>query len=495
VLQDVSFELAHGEVHGLLGHNGSGKSTLIKTLTGVHDPDSGRVWIGKTELPLPLSSGDFNRYGIAVVHQALGLVSSLSVTENVLVRRLVRDANPMIDWARARQEVRGLLDEYGLDINPDDQVRDLSPVERALLAIVRALNEIKETSPPEGGLLILDEPTPFLSRPDVERLFGLVRSLGQRGTSVIFVSHDVDEVMELTDRATVLRNGMVTASITTRDASKSEFIRAIVGREIHTVRPLLDPTSAVSIKNLAGSGLDGVDLSLRRGEVVGLTGLIGSGYDRVPYLLYGADPATSGLLMVADSQVALTGMMPSMAMHMGIVLVPGDRQGAGIADGLSVAENLALPAFGSSLGRLWVTNRQILERGAALVRRFGVQPPDPEMAMKGLSGGNQQKVVLAKWLQSNPSLILLDEPTQGVDVGARQQVYEFIQEAASRGASVICASSDHEQLESICDRVLIFSRGRIVASLADHEITKHAITERCLNSVGGSLELTEESTL
>jgi ribose transport system ATP-binding protein len=497
VLQDVSFELAQGEVHGLLGHNGSGKSTLIKILTGVHDPDSGRVWIGGTELPLPLPSGDFNRYGIAVVHQALGLVPSLSVTENVLVRRLVRDANPMINWSRARREVRGLLDEYGLDINPDNQVRDLPPVERALLAIVRALNEIKETNSREGGLLILDEPTPFLSRPDVERLFGIVRSLAQRGTSIIFVSHDVDEVMELTDRATVLRNGMVTASIATRDASKSEFIRAIVGRQIHTgrtVRPPLDPTPSVSIKGLAGSGLTGVDLSLRRGEVVGLTGLIGSGYDRVPYLLYGADPATSGVLSMAGSPVDLTGMMPSAAMRMGVVLVPGDRQGAGIADGLSVAENLALPAFGNSLSRLWVTNRQILERGAALVRRFDVRPPDPEMPMKGLSGGNQQKVVLAKWLQSNPSLILLDEPTQGVDVGARQQVYEFIQEAASRGASVICASSDHEQLESICDRVLIFSRGRIVASLADNEITKHAITERCLNSVGGSLELTKEST-
>ncbi|WP_445505159.1 sugar ABC transporter ATP-binding protein [Microvirga sp. G4-2] len=496
VLQDVSFELGYGEIHGLLGHNGSGKSTLIKILTGVYEPDAGRVWIGGRELPLPLPSGEFNRYGIAVVHQALGLVPSLSVTENVLVRRLVRDANPMIDWSSARREVRALLDEYGLAIQPDMPVADLPPVERALLAIVRALNEIRETVPREGGLLILDEPTPFLSRPDVERLFDLVRGLAKRGTSVVFVSHDVDEVMELTDRATVLRNGAVTASLITRNASKTDFIAAIVGRHIHTgrsVRPALDLNAAVEIRGLTGPGVRRLDLSARHGEVVGLTGLIGSGYDRVPYFLYGAETAAGGTLALSGPVADLSGITPSAAMRMGIVLVPGDRQGAAIVDGLTVAENLALPAFGVSLPRWWVTGRQILNRGAELVQRFDVRPPDPNMPMKGLSGGNQQKVVLAKWLQSNPSLILLDEPTQGVDVGARQQVYEFIQRAADRGATVICASSDHEQLESICDRVLIFSQGRVVASLVGDEITKHAITERCLNSIDGSFEHTKET--
>lgn len=495
VLNGVSFELGYGEIHGLLGHNGSGKSTLIKILTGVYTPDAGRVWIGGVELPLPLPAGEFNRYGIAVVHQALGLIPTLSVTENVLVRRLVRDANPMINWARARRDVSALFEEYGLAIDPDARVADLPPVERALLAIVRALHEISEAALNRGGLLILDEPTPFLSRADVERLFSLVRKLTERGTSVIFVSHDVDEVMELTDRATVLRNGEVTASLATREATKADFITAIVGRHLHTgraVRRALDPQVSVEVMGLRGPGIAPLDLALRRGEVVGLTGLIGSGYDRVPYLLYGAERAQGGTMTLPRGTASLTHIDPALAMQMGVILVPGDRQGAAIADGLSVAENIALPILGQTLRNFWVTARDIRRLGEALALRFDVRPPDPDMAMKGLSGGNQQKVVLAKWLQSDPELILLDEPTQGVDVGARQQVYGFIQEAADRGANVLCASSDHEQLEAICDRVLIFSRGRLVASLAGDEITKNAITERCLHSIEGTLEQSKE---
>ncbi|MDF2797634.1 MAG: rbsA 2 [Devosia sp.] len=491
VLDGVSFELAYGEVHGLLGHNGSGKSTLIKVLTGVHAPNGGRVWIGGTQLPLPLPPGDFNRYGIAVVHQALGLVPSLTVTENLLVRRLVRDANVAINWQAAHREVAGLFAEYGLTFNPRSMVSELSPVERALLAIIRAFHEISQSAPDRGGLLILDEPTPFLPQDDVERLFTLVRRLTERGTSVIFVSHDIDEVIELTDRATVLRNGRVTATLESKSASKADFITAIVGRELHTgraARPPLASEVAVTIKGLSGPGIPATDVTLQKGEVLGITGLIGSGYDHLPYLVYGARPASDGTLTLGGTEAPLAGMTPARAMQMGVVLVPGDRQGAAIAESLSVAENMALPALGRRIPNFCASGSAVLAIARDLVRRFDVKPPVPDMAIKGLSGGNQQKVVLAKWLQSDPALILLDEPTQGVDVGARQQVYEFIQQAAEAGACVICASSDHEQLETICDRVLVFSHGQIVASLSGEQITKHAITERCLTSVEGTLD-------
>lgn len=489
VLDNVSMSVGYGEIHGLLGHNGSGKSTLIKILSGVYTPDSGRVALGGRDLPLPMPPGEFNRYGIAVVHQALGLVPSLSVTENLLVRRLVREANPFIHWARAHREARDIFTEYGLVIDPERRVADLAPVERALVAIVRAFQEIKETTGSNGGLLILDEPTPFLSRTDVDRLFTLVRRLVQQHTSVIFVSHDIDEVKELTGRATVLRNGRVAANLVTADASKADFVAAIVGRNLPTAREpsvLRQRSRVLDVEGLVAEGLAPFDMTVDAGEVVGLTGLVGSGYDRIPYHIYGAVPA-AGRLVLAGRTVSLNDLTPSRAIEAGMVLVPADRQGAAIAEGLTVAENLALPALGRSLPRFFVTAGRIGHHAAELVRSFDVLPADPERTMRELSGGNQQKVVLAKWLQTEPRLILLDEPTQGVDVGARHQVYGFVRAAAERGAAVLCASSDHEQLEMICDRVLIFSHGRVVASLSGAEVTKDAITELCLNSLSGTL--------
>ncbi|HWK67758.1 MAG TPA: sugar ABC transporter ATP-binding protein [Rhizobiaceae bacterium] len=487
VVDDISLSVNYGEIHGLLGHNGSGKSTLIKMLSGVYVPDGGRVTLGGRELPLPLPPGEFSRYGIAVVHQALGLVPTLTVTENLLARRLVRDANPLIRWPSAHREAREIFARHGLAIDPRMQIADLAPVERALVAIVRAFQEIAETSEAGGGLLILDEPTPFLSGADVDRLFSLVRKLAGQGTSVIFVSHDVDEVKELTDRATVLRNGRIAASLTTAEASKAQFIDAIVGRRLATERATATSkrgVEAFAVQGLVAEGLPRFDVAVEAGEVLGLTGLVGSGYDRIPYHLYGATPA-SGRISLDGKVFEITDMTPGRAIDYGMVLVPADRQKSAIAEGLSIAENLALPALGRTLPRLFLTAGKVARHAARLVESFDVRPPDPARLMRELSGGNQQKVVLAKWLQTEPSVILLDEPTQGVDVGARHQVYGFIRAAAERGAAVICASSDHEQLEMICDRVLIFSRGQVVGSLSGSDVTKTAITERCLNSQAG----------
>ncbi len=493
VVDGVSLVVNFGEIHGLLGHNGSGKSTLIKMLSGVYAPDGGRVTLGGRELPLPLPPGEFNRYGIAVVHQALGLVSTLSVTENLLARRLVRQSNLMIGWGKAHRQAEETLAAFGLAIDPRLPVSALTPVERALVAIIRAFNEIGETTGEHGGLLILDEPTPFLSRVDVERLFKLVRSLAKQGTSVIFVSHDVDEVKELTESATVLRNGAIAASLTTADASKAEFIAAIVGRHLSSERPLLvKPQRAriMAVSELACDGLAPFDLEIDAGEVVGLTGLVGSGYDLVAYCIYGAKTATGGTIVLADETVSLAGMTPAEAIRRRMVLVPADRQGAGIAESLTVAENITLPAFGRSLPRLFVRAAKVARLASQLVEDFDVRPRDPTRPIRELSGGNQQKVVLAKWLQTEPDVILLDEPTQGVDVGARHQVYDFIRAAALRGTAVLCASSDHEQLEMICDRVLVFSKGRVVANLSGADVNKTTITRYCLDSVAGTLATT-----
>jgi len=491
-LDDVNFSVAAGEVHGLLGQNGSGKSTLVKILAGVYDPDPGaRVSVGGRELPLPLPPGEFSRYGVAIVHQSLGLVASLSVAENLFVRRLVRSGRFWIDWPRARRDAEALFESYGLAFDPDARVSSLAPVERALLAIVRAFHEIDENGGGERALLILDEPTPFLSRADVERLFGLVRAVAARGASVIFVSHDVDEVLELTDRVTVLRNGRIAASLTTREATKGDIVSAIVGRRLETLarapRGFSGPPN-VTISRLAGPGLRRLDLSVSAGEIVGLTGLIGSGYDRVPYLTYGAEKATAGgLAFRGDPTLDLASVTPRRAFEMGMILIPADRQTSGVIDSLSVAENVALPMLGRSISRWLVTHNSIRLLAEGVVKRFDVRPADPTLPVRALSGGNQQKVLIGKWLQADPRLLLLDEPTQGVDVGAREQVYEIIRAAAKRGASVLCASSDHEQLAAICDRVLVFSRGTVTAALVGQSVTKETIADRCFHSLEGWL--------
>lgn len=487
VLERVALTVGYGEVHGLLGQNGSGKSTLIKILGGAYSPDpGGKVSLGGRALPLPIPPGSFNQYGIAIVHQALGLMPSLSVTENLLVRGLVRDFNPFINWPIARRKAAERLAAYGLDIDPAALVSSLAPVERALVAIVRAFSEIEESAPSGGGLLILDEPTPFMLRSGVERLFALVRRAIARRTSVLFVSHDVDEVMELTDRATILRNGRVATTLVTASATKSDFVAAIVGRRLQALpfEPrLIASEAAVTVSGLVGQGVDHLDLDLRPGETVGLTGLVGSGYDQVPYLLYGAAAAT-GKLSVGSTRIDLARFNPARAIALGLVLVPADRQGAAVADGLTVAENLSLPALGRTLPAWFLIGRRIRAMANALIQSFDIRPPDSSKLVRLLSGGNQQKVVLAKWLQTNPRLILLDEPTQGVDVGARQHIFELIREAAVRGASILCASSDHDQLAAVSDRVLIFSRGRVVASLAGGDVTKQTISECCFGSMG-----------
>jgi ribose transport system ATP-binding protein len=484
-LDNASLEIAPGEVHGLLGQNGCGKSTLIKILAGFHAPDPGsRLEIGGTEVPLPLAPGEFRKHRMSFVHQHLGLIPSLTALENLLLGRLAESDAWAINWSAERRAARALFASYDIQIEPDARVADIAPVERALLAIVRAVTEMNEAGGVGAGLLVLDEPTPFLPKRDIDRLFQLVRAVIAKGASVIFVSHDVDEVMEITDRATVLRDGKVAASIETRAATKSDFIEAIVGRKLAAMTPPAPPAvrgpSHAVVHNLSGGTIEGFSLDLAAGEVVGVTGLIGSGYDEIPYLIYGARAARGGTLDIGGRGVELSHITPREAIRHGVVLVPADRANAAVIGTLSVSDNVTMPTLASRF-RSWMLRRRAINAEAGeMGRRFEVRPADPTMTVASLSGGNQQKVVLAKWLQMAPKLILLDEPTQGVDIGARQTVFRHIASAASAGAAVVCASSDYEQLTAICSRVLIFAAGRVVGMLEGGEINKEAIAERSL---------------
>ena len=486
-LDDVSLTVRHGEVHGLLGQNGSGKSTLIKILCGFHAPDgSPKIEIDGGPVALPVSIRSLRAHSVSFVHQHLGLMPSLTALENLLLPDFAAGANWFIDWRAETRRARALFARYDLDLDPLAAVSDLTPVARAQLAIVRAFAELRGDRAHARGLLVLDEPTPFLPAHDVEALFRLVREIVVDGASVIFVSHDIDEVLEITDRATVLRDGRVAGVFETTDVSKADVIRLIVGRnvDLEAIRPepkTLRPPSIV-IADLAGGALAPFSLSLAPGEVVGLTGLIGSGYDEVIYRLYGATPASSGTLAIDGDIVELASLDPAGAIARGCVLIPGDRLQSGAVAALSVAENVNQPVMGKVTSPYAISDAALLHNAADLVARFDVRPRDPEMLLGSLSGGNQQKVVLAKWFQTKPRLILLDEPTQGVDVGARAQVFSAIAEATKLGAAALCASSDYEQLAAICDRVIVFSRGCVVKQLAGAEISKPAIAEACYRS-------------
>lgn len=472
------------EIHGLLGKNGSGKSTLIKILSGFHAPDEGTLEIDGRPVPLPMSLGQSEAHGLAFVHQNLGLLADATVLENLIAGDHER-LNPWrINWRAEAARARKLFDDNHLSLDPDMVVADLSPVKRAQLAIVRAADRVQAHQAHGGpGLLVLDEPTPFLPMDDVRELFAMMRRLTARGVSIIFVSHDIDEVMEVTDRATVLRDGHVIGSFVTAQTARAQIVEAIVGRAMSTERivPDLIATSAptAQVHALSGQTVRDLSLSVAPGEILGLTGLIGSGYDEVPYLLSGAMRAASGTLGLGGSTHDLCRITPAAAIDAGIALIPADRQRAGLALDLTLTENATLPLLGRRVSGALINHRKMAAETAGIMARFAVKAEAPGQTASELSGGNQQKLVLGKWLQLGPRLVLLDEPTQGIDVGARREIYDRIIELCAAGASVICASSEFEQLEMIAHRVLVFERGRIKAELSGSNVTKSAIAEAC----------------
>lgn len=488
-LKGVTLSIRRGEVFGLLGQNGSGKSTLIKVLAGFHQPEAGSeitLW-GRT-MPLPLDQMDIKQRGVAFVHQHLALVPSLSVVENMRVTALDQKTPYRISWKRERERVASLFRDFGLDIDPRASVASLSPVERAFVAIIRAFEDLRASDAGYGGegILVLDEPTPFLPAEDVQRLFDLIRSIVRTGASVIIVTHDIDEVRDITDRVAVLRDGELAGLIDTKTASRQDILDTIVGERIESFSkdrrqaPAGAP-AAVTVSACSVGQAPEFDLAIAEGETLGVTGLIGSGYARLPYALYGALPAR-GTLRLDGKTIDLARLTPAGAQAHGIALLPGDRLGAAGAGSLSVTDNITLPVLPDLAGPLGLDLKAMRGRADTLSTDYDVRPHNPALALGALSGGNQQKVLLAKWLQTDPRLLLLDEPTQGVDFGARQQIFEALDQAARKGTSILCASTDNEQLEQICDRILVFSRGRPVTELKGAEITRAAITEACFYS-------------
>ncbi|MFB2552336.1 ATP-binding cassette domain-containing protein [Ensifer soli] len=485
-LKGIDFTVSAGEVHGLLGQNGSGKSTFVKILSGFHAPDpGGSISVFGRPLELPMRAGAFRDHQMAFVHQNLGLVPSLSVLENMRVASVTDRSKRRIDWRAERVAARAALDRFGIALDLDARTGAISQIDRALLAIVRAADDLRaaETKSGSHGLLILDEPTPFLPREGVERLFELVRQVASQGDSVIFISHDIDEVREITDRATILRDGAVSGSLVTREASHDDFVEGIIGRRIVRRTSVAGDRASRRIKaaitDISEAGLHVPRIEIAEGEILGLTGLLGSGFERLPYLVFGATPAKGGQLALDGEAYDLASVTPRQSVGRHIALLPSDRPKASGVSSLSVADNMLVLDLDRFMGRFGLRRKAIARRAAELSSAYEVRPNDPALRLGALSGGNAQKVLLAKWLIRHPKLLMLDEPTQGVDVGTRQQVWDVIRKAAAGGAAVLCASSDFEQLADLCTRVLVFSRGRIVNELVGDQISKDNIAEAC----------------
>ena len=491
-LDAVDVSIRRGEIHGLVGQNGCGKSTLIKILSGYHHPDpGGELEIDGRPVKLPVRTGSASELGMSFVHQDLGLLPSLTVVENFRAWSISTKAEWLIRWGKERQRTEEAFERYGLSCDPRAVVGELPAVQRALLAIVRALEDLRvytKDDESRGGLLVLDEPTVFLPRENRDRLFDVIRRSVTHGSSVLFVSHDLDEALSVTDRITVMRDGRVAGTVDSAVTNKDQLVEMIIGKRLeafesthreHTV----GERSYVSVDGVTGGTIKDVSFALNEGEVLGLTGLVGSGFEELLYQMFGATPAQSGRMSIAGVEHGLAAMSPPAAIKAGMALIPADRQGAAGIGSLLVRENVMMQTIDHYRPYRLDRGRYLRDAENAL-REYDVRPPEPIMDFQALSGGNQQKVVLAKWLQAAPKVLLVHEPTQGVDVGARLQVFETMTRAAAQGMSVVCASSDYEQLAAICDRVLIFHDGQIMSTLVGDQITKERITQQCYVSRG-----------
>jgi len=478
-LHEVGFSLAAGEVRALLGENGAGKSTLLKALAGAHAPDSGAIRIGGAPQRFA-STQDAFRAGVAVIYQELQLVPELSVAENLLLGQLPARGG-LVDRRALDTRARELLSRLGLVIDPRTRLGSLSLGQRQMVEIGKALAR-------GARILAFDEPTSSLSRRETERLFELIRELAAAGHAILYVTHRMDEVFTVCTSATVLRDGALVKTLPSLDHAPrasvaAEIVRAMVGRElsdVHGWSPRDIGAPRLELRSLEGPGLRApLNLDVRRGEIVGLFGLVGAGRTELLRLVYGVARSTSGRVLVDGRQVGVRS--PRDAIAAGIVLAPEDRKKEGIVPVRSVLENINLSArrrnlrFGTLLHGRWER-----ENAALHIERLAIKTPSAATPVRNLSGGNQQKVILARWLSESIQVLLLDEPTRGIDVGARAEIYRIVQELARSGVAVLLVSSDLPEVLGLSDRVLVMREGRIRRELSRREANEEEVLRQAL---------------
>ena len=474
VLSDVSLDIHRGEMVALVGQNGSGKSTFIRILSGFHSPDNGASFFMGGETLANTRGKGASRTGMAFIHQDLPLVESMTILENLRIARFTTGFAGRIRWRSEEASVRKVLRTVGLNVSPHLPVGKLSVTEQALVAIARGLSEIEAEGSLEARLLVLDEPTAYLPEDGVTRLFAVLKELAEDGISILFVSHRLNEVLDNCARVVVFRGGSLVADLPTSGKSERDLIEIMLGQTPESIYPTPNDSvgkTILEVTNLAGAEVRSVDFSGSEGEIVGFVGLPGEGYDQIPYLLAGANSCSSGTAIVDGATVSLQRLTPFEAIKRGVVLLPADRVNASGAVNLSVGENLTLPTV-SVYTRLRAVLHHRRERDVISreLKRFAVTPPRSEVPLATLSGGNQQKVLLAKWAIAKPKIFLLHEPTHGVDIGAKREVFAQLNQLAQMGALLIISSVEYEDLANICTRVHVVRDGTIVGTFAGNSL-------------------------
>lgn len=464
-LADVSITVRQGEVHALLGQNGSGKSSLIKVLAGFHQADTGSAQVQGR--PLELGSASASRAaGIRFIHQDLGLISEMDAVENLALGGRFASRVWLSD-RRERRAARDALAAYNIDVDVAAPLEALSAAQRTMVAIVRALRSNSHTP----GLLVLDEPTASLPNPEVRQLFSMIDDLRRRGDAALYVTHRLTEVFDIADRVTVLRDGRVVATEVVADLTPAKLVELIVGGPVEEFYPThVEPRDeiALEVDGIGGGEVAEVSFRAQRGEQIGVTGVVGSGYDQLLGLIFGARTQTRGAVRIDTRELVPND--PASAIKNGLAYAPSDRKRLSALQSWSVRENVSLPKIGVR-GMRWLGEARERNEVQSWIDSLNVVPNDPEKLFSALSGGNQQKAVLARWMRCGASVVLLDEPTNGVDQGSKHGIYETMKQAAAGGTTFVFASSDLEELCAVCDRVLVMVDGRISGVVSGADLT------------------------
>jgi rhamnose transport system ATP-binding protein len=469
-LRGVSFDLNAGEVHALVGENGAGKSTLIKIMTGAEHPDAGTLVVGGRDVP-HMTPALARSLGIAVIYQQPSLFPHLTVSENLALTLETGGVWRRVHWTARRRRARALLDEIGSPVGVDRLASTLSMPEQQMVEIAKALGA-------DAKIVIMDEPTASLMDDEVDRLFGVIGLLRAQGCGIVYISHRLEEVFGMSDRITVLRDGEAIATRDTTTIDRSELIQTMVGRALNEVvarPPVARGEVAIELRHLSNRalGIHDVSLSVRRGEVLGVAGLVGSGRTELAETLFGLAPADEGEILLHGAPVRIES--PSQAIRLGIGYVPEDRRQHGVVLEMPIAANTSLASLDA------VSSRGLIDRAAEkmsaerYVERLRIKTPSVSTEVGALSGGNQQKVALARWLSIEPDILILDEPTQGVDVGAKAEIHALIHDLAERGLAIIMISSELPEVLSMSDHVAVMHAGRVSGVLSRAEATQDRI--------------------
>lgn len=477
-LRDVSLAVGRGEIVALLGENGAGKSTLIKVLGGIHKPDSGQVLIdGSPYAHTPAGFGE--RQKVAFIHQDLGLIEWMTVAENIALALGYKKKSGLIQWSDVDRFAQDALAKVDCDFDPSTRVEDLSRTEKSLVAIARALAVDSE-------FLVLDEPTASLPADEVERLFKAIRPLREKGVGMIYVSHRLDEIFQIADRVAVLRDGQMVGIRAIEHTTPEELVMKIVGRKTRaTIKTNDAPGKTILALNNFQAGMVGpLDFELKQGEIVGLVGLRGAGHESISRALFGVEPH--------EGAVMLNGRIPNLsrpqtAMQSGIGLVAKDRTEESVAMSLSIRENTFLNPDGIGRKLLsFLTPGKEAVQAEEIGRELGLSPNDPTLAIEALSGGNQQKVVIGRWLATQRELLICEDPTAGVDVGAKAEIYALLNKALAQGVGILVVSTDFEEIATICHRAIVFSQGAIVEELTGTRLTTENLIQTASASNAGT---------